>query len=41
MHWYGHGMGGWWGFPLGLILMVLFWGAVIYLIVMLARRIGR
>jgi hypothetical protein len=38
MHWYGHGMGGWWGFPFGLVLMVLFWGAVICLILMLARR---
>jgi hypothetical protein len=41
MHWYGHGMGGWWGFPFWLVLMVLFWGAVIYLILMVARRIGR
>ncbi len=41
MYWYGHDMAGWWGFPLGLILMALFWGAVIYGILLLVRRAGR
>jgi putative membrane protein len=40
MYWYGHEMGGW-GYPLTLIGMALFWGAVIYGIVALVRYTGR
>ena len=40
MYWYGHEMGGW-GYPLTLIVMVLFWAAVIYGIVALVRYAGR
>lgn len=37
MYWYGHGVPGW-GYPLALIGMALFWAAVIYAIVALARK---
>ncbi len=40
MYWSGHEMFGW-GFPLGLIITVLFWAAVIYAIVALVRYAGR
>lgn len=38
---FGHGMvghGGWW--LIGLLLMVAFWGAVIWLVVVATRRLG-
>lgn len=40
MYWYGHGMSGW-GYAIGAISMVLFWGAVIFGIVALVRYLGR
>jgi putative membrane protein len=40
MYWYGHGIGGW-GYGLTAIIMVLFWGAVIYGIVALVRYARR
>ena len=40
MYWYGSGMSGW-GYALMTVSMVLFWGAVIFGIVMLVRHIGR
>jgi putative membrane protein len=40
MYWYGSGMSGW-GYALMTISMVLFWGAVIFGIVMLVRYFGR
>lgn len=40
MYWYGHEMSGW-GYPLALIGMALFWAAVIYGIIALARYAGR
>ena len=43
MNWYGHGIGGGWGYGLTALIMILFWAAVIYGIVALvgyARRNG-
>ncbi len=40
MYWYGSGMSGW-GYALMTVSMVLFWGAVIFGIVMLVRHFGR
>jgi putative membrane protein len=40
MYWYGHGIGGW-GYALTATSMVLFWGAVIYGVVALARYARR
>lgn len=40
MFWYGSGMSGW-GYALMTIGMVLFWGGVIFGIVMLVRHLGR
>jgi putative membrane protein len=40
MYWYGSGMSGW-GYALMTVSMVLFWGAVIFGLVMLVRYIGR
>ena len=40
MYWYGIGMGGW-GYALMTVSMILFWGAVIFGIVMLVRYLGR
>jgi putative membrane protein len=40
MYWYGSGMSGW-GYALMTISMVLFWGAVIAGIVLLARHFSR
>ena len=40
MYGYGTGMGGW-GYALMTISMILFWGAVIYGIVVLVRRTRR
>ena len=40
MYWYGSGTSGW-GYALMTISMVLFWGAVIFGIVMLVRYFGR
>ena len=40
MYWYGSGMSGW-GYALMTVSMILFWGAVIFGIVMLVRYIGR
>ena len=40
MSWYGGGMSGW-GYALGTISLVLFWGAVIAGIVLLVRHLGR
>jgi putative membrane protein len=40
MYWYGSGMSGW-GYALMTVSMVLFWGAVIFGIVMLVRYFGR
>jgi putative membrane protein len=40
MYWYGSGMSGW-GYALMTISMILFWGAVIFGIVMLVRYAGR
>jgi putative membrane protein len=40
MYWHGHGIGGW-GYGLTAIIMVLFWGAVIYGIVALVRYARR
>lgn len=39
MYWDGYGFGGW-GFAIMLISMLLFWGAVILGIVLLARAVG-
>ena len=40
MYWYGSGMSGW-GYALMTVSMILFWGAVIFGIVMLVRYFGR
>ena len=40
MYWYGSGMSGW-GYALMTVSMILFWGAVIFGIVMLVRHFGR
>jgi putative membrane protein len=40
MYWYGSGMSGW-GYALMTVSVVLFWGAVIFGIVMLVRYFGR
>ena len=40
MYWYGSGMSGW-GYALMTVSMILFWGAVIYGIVLLVRYFGR
>jgi len=40
MYWYGHAIGGW-GYTLVAISMIVFWGAVIYGVVALIRRVGR
>jgi putative membrane protein len=40
MYWYGSGMTGW-GYALMTISLVLFWGAVIFGIVALARYVSR
>jgi putative membrane protein len=40
MYWYGSGMSGW-GYALMTVSMILFWGAVIFGIVMLVRYVGR
>jgi len=41
MWWYGDGDVGAWGYVLMTISMVLFWGFVIYGVVMLLRYVGR
>lgn len=38
---YGHMLGGGWGFGIGLIFEIVFWGLIIWLIVSLARGGGR
>ena len=40
MYWYSSGMSGW-GYALMTVSMILFWGAVIFGIVMLVRYFGR
>ena len=40
MYWYGSGMSGW-GYALMTVSLVLFWGAVIFGIVMLVRYVAR
>ena len=40
MYWYGSGMSGW-GYALMTVSMILFWGAVIFGIVLLVRYFGR
>ena len=40
MYWYGSGMRGW-GYALMTISLILFWGVVIFGIVMLVRYAGR
>jgi putative membrane protein len=40
MYWYGSGMSGW-GYALMTVSMILFWGAVIFGLVMLVRHFGR
>jgi putative membrane protein len=40
MYWYGGGMSGW-GYALMSVSMILFWGAVIFGIVLLVRYLGR
>jgi putative membrane protein len=40
MYWYGSGMGGW-GYALMTIGLILFWGAVIFIIVALVRYLSR
>ena len=40
MYWYGSGLSGW-GYALMTVSMILFWGAVIFGIVMLVRRFGQ
>lgn len=40
MYWYGNGMSGW-GYGLMTLSMILFWGLVIYGIVLLVRYLGR
>ena len=40
MYWYGSGMSGW-GYALMTASMILFWGAVIFGIVLLVRYFGR
>jgi len=40
MYWYGSGMSGW-GYGLMTVSMILFWGAVIFGIVLLVRYFGR
>jgi len=40
MYWYGDHVGGW-GYGLGILAMVLFWGALILVIVGMVRYAGR
>ena len=40
MYWYGSGMSGW-GYALMTVSLILFWGAVVFGIVMLVRSFGR
>lgn len=40
MYWYGDHIGGW-GYGLGILAMVLFWGALIAAIIAMVRYLGR